>query len=75
MTQPRRKVADLTVEELRTLIRESVTQALFDFTQGTDDGLELREEFAAELEASIRAVEAGEPTIPAEEVARRHNLF
>ena len=40
-----------------------------------DEGLELREDFALKLEASIRAVEAGEPTIPAEELARRHNLF
>ncbi len=35
-----------------------------------DEGLELREDFALELEASIKAVEAGQPTIPAEEVAR-----
>ena len=39
-----------------------------------DEGLELREEFALKLEESIRAVEAGEPTIPAEEVYRRHGF-
>ena len=39
-----------------------------------DEGLELREEVIEELEASIKAVEAGEPTIPAEEVARRLGL-
>ncbi len=39
-----------------------------------DEGLELREEFAAELEASIKAVEAGQPTIPWEEIARKYGL-
>ena len=39
-----------------------------------DEGMELREEFIEELEASIKAVEAGEPTIPAEEVYRRLGL-
>ena len=39
-----------------------------------DEGLELREDFAVKLEASIRALEAGAPTIPFEEVARKHGL-
>ena len=39
-----------------------------------DEGLELREEVIEELEASIKAVEAGKPTIPAEEVYRRLGL-
>ena len=36
-----------------------------------DEGLELRPEFAAELQASVDARAAGEPTIPWEEVKRR----
>ena len=39
-----------------------------------DEGLELRPEFLAELEATIAARLAGEPTIPAEEVYRRLGL-
>ena len=68
------KVADMTVDELRVLIREVVEQALFDFTHDPDAGLELREDFAAKLDASIKAVEAGAPTISDEEVARKYDL-
>ena len=39
-----------------------------------DEGLELSEDVALRLEASIKALEAGEPTIPAEEVYRRLGL-
>ena len=39
-----------------------------------DEGLELRPEFAARLQASIDATAAGDPTIPAEEVYRRLGL-
>ena len=68
------KVADLTIDELRAIIREAVSETLSDFVEDPDEGLELREEFAAELEESIKAVEAGQPTIPAEEFARKHGL-
>ena len=68
------KVADLTIDELRAIIREAVSETLSDFVEDPDEGLELREEFAAELEESIKAVVAGQPTIPAEEFARKHGL-
>ena len=68
------KVSDLTTDELRSIIREAVLETLSDLLEDPDEGLELREEFAAELEASIKAVEAGQPTIPAEEFARKHGL-
>ena len=68
------KVVDLTVKELRNLIREVVIETLHDFVGDPDEGLELREDVIEELEASIKAVEAGEPTIPAEEVYRRLGL-
>ena len=45
----------------------------FDFLEDTED-LALREEFIAELQASLDAVARGEPTIPLEEVARMHRL-
>ncbi len=68
------KVADLTTDELREIIREVVMETINDLVEDPDEGLELREDVAAELEASIKAVEAGQPTIPAEEFARKHEL-
>ena len=68
------KVADLTTDELREIIREVVIETINDLVEDPDEGLELREDFALKLEASIKAVEAGEPTIPAEEVSRRLGL-
>ena len=64
------KVADLTTDELRSLIREAVLETLSDLIEDPDEGLELREDVALRLEASIKAVEAGEPTISAEEADR-----
>lgn len=68
------KVADLTTDELREIIREVVMETINDLVEDPDEGLELREDFALKLEASIKAVEAGQPTIPAEEFARKHGL-
>ena len=68
------KVADLTTDELREIIRETVLETLSGLIEDPDEGLELREDVAAELEASIKAVEAGQPTIPVEEVSRRLDL-
>lgn len=69
------KIADLTTDELRAIIREAVIETLHDFTEDPDEGLELREDFALKLEASIKAVEDGQPTISAEEIARKHGLL
>ena len=68
------KVSELTTDELRALIREAVIETLHDFVEDPDEGLELREDLALKLEASMKAVEAGQPTIPAEEFARKHGL-
>ena len=68
------KVSDLTTDELRAIIREAVIETLHDFVEDPDGGLELREDFALKLEASIKAVEDGQPTIPAEEIARKYGL-
>lgn len=68
------KIADLTTDELRALIREAIIETLCDFVEDPDEGLELREDLALKLEASVKAVEAGQPNIPAEEFARKHGL-
>jgi len=68
------KVSDLTVEELRAIVRETVREALLEILD-PDQGLEVREEIIRELENSKGRLKRGEePLIPAEEVARRLGL-
>jgi len=57
MTQT--KVADLTVDELKGLIKEVVTQALSEVLSDPDEGLELRPEAADQLRRSLTAMKAG----------------
>lgn len=71
---PNPTVADLTVEEFRELVREVVLQTLAELLRDPDQGLALREEFVAELQRSLEEVEAGEETIPAEEIATKLGL-
>lgn len=60
-------VADLTVEQFRTLIRETVTQTLLEMFGDPDEGLELRDDFKAKLQQSLAMAQAGGKTIPAAE--------
>ena len=64
-------VADLTVAELREIIRETVAEALAELIEDPDDGLELREEFAEEM---AERLQSNEGTVPAEEVYERLGL-
>ena len=57
MTQT--KVADLTVDELKGLIKEVVTQALSEVLSDPDECLELRSEAAGQLRRSLAAMKAG----------------
>ena len=65
------KVAELTTDELRELVREVVLQTFAELLGDPDEGLELRPEFAAEAQRSLDAVQAGAPTTPIQEVAER----
>ncbi|MCX8062982.1 MAG: hypothetical protein N3D16_10410, partial [Anaerolineales bacterium] len=65
------RVADLTVDDLRKLIRETVLQTLSEVLSDPDEGLELRDEFKLELE---RALAVEEKTSPAHDVAARFGL-
>ncbi|MCP4418979.1 MAG: hypothetical protein GY805_20375 [Chloroflexi bacterium] len=47
------KVADMTVDELRGVIRETVAQALAELFNDPDEGLALRDEFSKELIAAL----------------------
>ncbi|MEM8505779.1 MAG: hypothetical protein AAF716_21830 [Cyanobacteria bacterium P01_D01_bin.1] len=62
------KVADLTVEALRLLIKETVTEAIEDLLNAAgvdpDAGLELRPEVASQLRDALERRQAGEGGIP-----------
>lgn len=64
-------VADLSVDQFRDLVRETVAQTVVELLEDPDEGLELRDDIKARLQRSIAAVEAGGETIPAEVVAAR----
>lgn len=68
------KVADLTIDELRSIIRETVRQTLAEILSDPDEGLELQDGIEASLRQSIKAVREGAPTYDAEEVAGKLGL-
>ena len=64
------RVADMTVEQLREIIRETVFEALghlVEYLPDPDEGLEFKPEFAESLRAYLRDRPEGRP---AEEVWR-----
>ncbi len=68
------KVADLTIDEFRDLIRAVVIQTLSEMLGDPDEGLELRDDFAEELLRSLTAVETSSKTTSAQEVAEKLGL-
>ena len=68
------KVADLTIDEFRDLIRAVVIQTLSEMLDDPDEGLELRDDFTEELLSSLDAVETGGKTISAQKVAEKLEL-
>ena len=64
------KVADLTVEELRTLIKEAVQEELREILDDPDKELQFRPEFEARLRNSLASTER----ITFDEVKNRLNL-
>jgi rRNA-processing protein FCF1 len=68
------QVKDLTTEELKALIRETVMETLEDLLDDPDEGKEIRPEIKQQLLESLQRTRSGERGIPAEEVARRLGL-
>ena len=66
-----KKVADLTVAELRALIRETMLEVISELIEDPDEGLELREEFVEEME---RRLQSDAPTVPLAEAYARLGL-
>jgi len=66
-------IADLTVDELRKLIRETVIQTFSEILGDPDEGLELKDEFKLELQRAL-ATDETDKTMPAQDVAARLGL-
>lgn len=67
-------VADLTVDELRSLIKEVVTQAILEIFVDPDEGLELREEIKERLQRSMTEIQANGQTRSGQDVAAKLGL-
>ncbi len=68
------RVADLTIDEFRDLMRQVVSETISEMIDDPDAGLELRDEIKVALKRSIAATEDGEETVPVEVVAARLGL-
>ena len=66
----RMKVADLTVEELQALIKNTIHEELQELFTDPDAGRELTQEMESRLASSLQSTER----VPFEEVKRRYNL-
>lgn len=68
------RVAEMSVDELKMLIQETVTQTLTELLRDPDEGLDLREDFAMMLRHSLGAVKAGTETLTVDSVAAKLGL-
>lgn len=68
------QVKEMTVEQLKALIRETVAETLEEFLDDPDRGLEVREEVKQRLIESRKRSEEGERTISLEEVVKKLGL-
>lgn len=65
------QVKDMTVNELKVLIRETLEEVLEEFFSDADEGEEVREEVKQQLLESKKRRQAGVRGIPAEEVYKK----
>lgn len=68
------QIKDMTADELKTLIRETVEETLEEFLGDPDEGKQIREEVKQRLLQSRKRREAGIRGVPAEEVAKKLGL-
>jgi hypothetical protein len=66
-------IKDLTTNELKALIRETVMETLEELLPDPDEGRTVKEEFKQELLAIRKRRETGKRSIPAEEVMKHIN--
>jgi len=68
------QVADLSVEELRRVIQDTVRATIEDLLRDPDEGLELHADLQARLVQSVKEVHEGGITYAADEVAAKLGL-
>jgi hypothetical protein len=68
------QVKDLTIEELRLLIQETVEDTLQTLLAGPDEGKMLKPEIKQQLLDSLERTRSGERGVSAEEVAQKLGL-
>ena len=68
------QVKDLTTDELKTLIRETVVEVLEDFLPDPDEGMTVKEEFKQELLEIQRRRKTGTRGISGKEAMNRLGL-
>lgn len=68
------QVKDLTVEELKLLIQETVIETIESLLTDPDEGKQVKPEVKQELLDSLKRTQAGERGIPASEVAEKLGL-
>lgn len=68
------QIKDLTIDELKALIRATISETLQELLNDPDWGKEIKEEIKQRLSRSVKQTEAGDRSIPAEEVAKKMGL-
>lgn len=68
------QVKDLTIQELKAIIRETVTETLAEYLEDTDQALELKEDIKQQLLDSLQETKSGISGVAAEEVAQKLGL-
>ncbi|WP_009632326.1 hypothetical protein [Synechocystis sp. PCC 7509] len=68
------QVKDLTVEELKLLIQETVAETLHTLLTDPDEGKELKPEVRQQLLVSLKKTQSGERGVSAQEVAGKLGL-
>jgi hypothetical protein len=68
------QVKDLTIEELKLLIQETVTETIQSLLIDPDEGRQVKPEIKLQLLNSLHRTQTGEGGISAEEVAKKLGL-
>jgi hypothetical protein len=69
------RVSDLSIDELKSIIREVVEQTITDLFVDPDEGLELRQDIQISLRKSIESIRSGEKsTVSVQQVAENLDL-
>jgi hypothetical protein len=68
------QVKDMTIEELKLLIQETVAETIQSLMVDPDEGKQIKTEVKQQLLDSLQRTQSGERGIPAEEVAKNLGL-